>query len=163
LYVDKKGVPHIVFCHEWLQVGNGTMCECTLSEDLAHAVTEPRVLWCAQDFGSVASVSMHGKIGYVTDGPFFFRCDNGELVSIWSSFDENGYVELIARSNNGDIDGEWSVDQVPLSGKDGGHGMIFTSFEGKTYFVMHKPNKSPFERAVITELKQNSGNLSLDE
>lgn len=30
--------------------------------------------------------------------------------------------------------------------------MIFNTFEGKTMFVMHAPNESPFERAVICEL-----------
>lgn len=30
--------------------------------------------------------------------------------------------------------------------------MIFNAFEGKTMFVMHAPNESPFERAVICEL-----------
>lgn len=163
LYIDRQGEAHIVFCHEWLQVGNGTMCERKLSKDLSRAVSEPRVLWSARDFGAVASVSKGDITGYVTDGPFLLRCGDGTLVSIWSSYDENGYVELVARSDNGDIDGNWSVDQQPLSNKDGGHGMIFRTFAGETCFVMHKPNRSPLERPVIQRLTEENGVLRLEE
>ena len=41
LYVDNAGKPHIVFCHEWLQIGNGTVCEAELSEDLTHLFPNP--------------------------------------------------------------------------------------------------------------------------
>lgn len=33
-----------------------------------------------------------------------------------------------------------------------GQSMIFNTFEGKTMFVMHAPNESPLERAVIRKL-----------
>ena len=45
LYVDKKGTPYMVFCHEWLQTVDGEMCVVELSKDLKHAVGEPRVLF----------------------------------------------------------------------------------------------------------------------
>ena len=34
LHIDKNGKPWIVYCHEWVQVGNGTMNAAPLSEDL---------------------------------------------------------------------------------------------------------------------------------
>lgn len=162
LYTDKLGRPHIVFCHEWVQIGDGTVCDALLSPDLTMPVAEPRVLFRASDFSNVKSV-VENESAFVTDGPFLFRCDNGELICIWSSIDPTGYVELIARSDNGDIDGNWTVQDEPLSAEDGGHGMIFTDFEGKLRFIMHKPNTTTFERPVIMTLLQENGRLSVQK
>ena len=158
-YIDKKGNPHIVFCHEWVQIENGTVCEIELSPDLTHAVNEPRVLWSAKDYKDVKIVNGRIASGYVTDGPFLYRNKLGKLLAVWSSFNADGYTALVSQSDNGDIDGSWSVCNTPLSAADGGHGMIFKAFDGKDYFVMHKPNKATLERPVITELKENQGNI----
>lgn len=151
LHVDKNGQPHIVFCHEWAQIGDGTVCEIQLSEDLSRPVSEPRLLWKASDYKDVKSVIGEGN--FVTDGPFMVRKSDEELYCIWSTFNENGYAELICKSDNGDIDGNWSLCEKPLSSEDGGHGMIFKDFEGNYHFIMHKPNLSTTERPVITDLK----------
>lgn len=151
LHVDKNGQPHIVFCHEWAQIGDGTVCEIQLSEDLSRPVSEPRLLWKASDYKDVKSVIGEGN--FVTDGPFMVRKSDEELYCIWSTFNENGYAELICKSDNGDIDGYWSLCEKPLSSEDGGHGMIFKDFEGNYHFIMHKPNLSTTERPVITDLK----------
>lgn len=156
LYVDKKGKPHIVFCHEWIQIVNGTVCELELTEDLKEAVGEPRLLWSATDHPDVIKGD-----GYVTDGPFLHRLENGELICIWSSFNKNGYMEIISRSDNGDIDGNWTADKKPLSAEKGGHGMIFKTFDGRKMFVMHCPNNDPDERAVLHEIVENGSEISL--
>lgn len=158
-YVDKNGNPHIVFCHEWVQIENGTVCEIQLSHDLTHAVTEPRVLWSAKDYRDVKMVIGRIAKGFVTDGPFLYRNKLGQLLAIWSSFNENGYTALVSKSDNGDIDGNWSVCDEPLSAVDGGHGMIFKALDNKEYFIMHKPNKATLERPVITELKEENGKI----
>ena len=153
LYIDKKGKPHIVFCHEWLQIGDGEICEAELSADLTKVVSAPRTLWKASEFKGVKSVRKN-ETAFVTDGPFLYRNADGDLYCLWSSFAENGYVELAAKSDNGDIDGNWTVLQTPVSEKDGGHGMVFRTFGGKEYFTMHKPNEPvTAERPVITEFE----------
>lgn len=160
LYIDKKGKPHMIFCHEWVQIGDGTICEIELSEDLKTTVSEPRVLWKASDCADVLDV-IEGMESKVTDGPYFYRMNSGDLVCIWSSFNKNGYAELIAKSDNGDIDGNWQILKQPLSSKHGGHGMIFNTFDGKTMFVMHCPNDAPNERAVFYQLFEKDGELML--
>ena len=149
LYVDKKGKPHMIFCHEWTQIGDGTICEIELSDDLKTKVSEPRMLWKASDHKDVVD-AVAGIESKVTDGPFLYRLVNGELICIWSSFNKNGYMELVSRSDNGDIDGNWIIDEHPLSAQCGGHGIIFNTFDGKAMFVMHCPNEHPDERAVIS-------------
>lgn len=151
LYIDKKGNPHVVFCHEWLQIGDGTVCEMELSKDLTTVVSDVRVLWKATDFSGVKSVSKR-KEGYVTDGPFLYRNKQGELICIWSSLLYSGYAQLYSKSNNGDIDGEWTVVQKPIYAEDGGHGMLFADLEGKTRLVMHYPNTVTLERPVLLEI-----------
>ena len=161
LYIDKQGDPHLVFCHEWLQIGNGAVCEVKLSRDLSRVLTEPRVLWSAADHPGVAE-TWKTREGAVTDGPFLFRCENGELLSIWSSFTAGDYSELIARSDNGDIDGNWIVQVEPLSAEGGGHGMIFRTFAGEKKFIMHRPNSpAGAERPVLMELWEEKGNLRI--
>ncbi len=162
LYIDKKGKPHIVFCHEWLQIGDGTVCEIELSDDLKMAVSEPRLLWKASDSEQVVDV-FKDRESKITDGPFFYRNCKGELLCIWSSFDKNGYMVLIARSDNGDIDGNWTVDSEPLSAEQGGHGMIFKTFEGETRFVVHYPNDplAECERALLFQVIENDNTISI--
>lgn len=161
LYIDKKGKPHIVFCHEWSQIGDGTVCETELSEDLKTVVGEPRLLWKASDCPKVKDISRGSDTGKVTDGPFMHRMKNGDLICTWSSFTENSYSVISARSDNGDIDGNWTIDEALVSAEDGGHGMIFKTFEGKDMFVLHRPNYSLEERAVFFEVVEENGGIKL--
>lgn len=145
-YVDEAGTPYMVFCHEWLQVRDGTVCAVELTPDLSAPVGEPFLLWNAAAAPWVKGIRDPDE--YVTDGPFLLNL-NGKLCSIWSSFDKDGYVEALATSEGG-IRGPWSVDHpAMLSGHDGGHGMIFTTFEGQKKFICHQPNQSPNERPAI--------------
>lgn len=162
LYIDRKGKPHIVFCHEWLQIGDGEVCEMELSADLSKSVYEPRTLWHASDYKGSKNV-LNDKLSLVTDGPFMFRCKNGELVCIWSTMTENGYAELISCSDNGDIDGNWTVFEKPLFAQDGGHGMIFNDFEDNCYFIMHHPNAETLERPVLSNVNTEKKQLAIIE
>ena len=42
LYVDRKGAPWLIFCHEWLQVGDGQICAIPLSMDLPQQPSRSR-------------------------------------------------------------------------------------------------------------------------
>jgi hypothetical protein len=138
----------MVFCHEWVQINDGTVCAIKLSDDLHHAISEPIELWKASDAPCVRHLHWN-EDAYVTDGPFIFR-HNGKLMSLWASFDETGYIEVMACSDNGRIDGNWSVDYPALlTGCDSGHGMLFTTFEGERKFTCHHPNDDPNERPVL--------------
>ncbi len=91
---------------------------------------------------------------YVTDGPFLHRLKSGELIMLWATMAGSGYAEGIARSDNGDITGSWSVDNKPLFDKDGGHGMLFETFDGKLYLVLHQPNETPKEHPVFIRIDE---------
>lgn len=162
-YIDKNGKPHMVFCHEWVQIEDGEVCDVTLSDDLTHAVTQPKTLWKASDYKDVVTV-IPDKKAFVTDGPFLYRCKNGELICIWSTYTAKGYAELISISDNGDVDGNWTLLDTPMSNSDGGHGMIFETFEGERLFTMHKPNiPATAERPKILSFEEKGCQLLLSE
>lgn len=160
LYVDNKGEPHLVFCHEWEQVGDGTVCEMKLSKDLTKAVTKPRVLWSASDFFGSVNAAHDERLSLVTDGPYLFRSKKGELYCTWSTIGKSGYMVCLSKSS-GDIDGEWEVIQEPLYTKNGGHGMVFDDPSGEKYFIMHEPNIHPLERASIYRLEEEENGFVL--
>lgn len=89
---------------------------------------------------------------YVTDGPFLWRNEQDELLMLWATFGEHGYAEAIARSDNGDISGRWTVDDTPLFSEDGGHGMLFRTLEGITKLVLHQPNTTLQEHPVFIDV-----------
>ena len=138
----EDGAPYIVFCHEWLQVGDGEIWATQLSPDLSKAVGEPFMLFRASDAKDVTEHGAKGSGNYVTDGPFFYR-ENGKLKMIWSSFLNGRYVILSAESSS--IRGEWQHNGS-LFDFDGGHAMVFNTLEGDRMISLHAPNTSDLER-----------------
>jgi len=67
----------------------------------------------------------------------------------------------IARSASGDIAGPWRQDAEPLWAADGGHGMIFRSFEGQLMLTLHTPNESPKEHALFVPIVEEDGQIRL--
>jgi beta-xylosidase len=166
LYIDKKGKPYIVFCHEWLQIKDGTICAVALSDDLTKPVSEPIKLFAASG-ASWTHTDNYKKTGnIVTDGPFLYRLKNGTLICLWASFNNHGYAQTYARSDNGEIDGAWTTDIPPIysgdSGHgDGGHGMIFTALDGKLMLTLHTPNGGGNERAAIFPIEETADGIRL--
>lgn len=157
LYIDKSGTPYIVFCHEWLQVHDGEMCALELTKDLKQAVGEPILLFKA----SKPEWANKNERDYITDGPFLYRTEDGKLLMIWSSSANGNYVEALSYSDNGEITGNWKHCNKPLFEKDGGHGMIFKSFEGQSYLVLHAPNILGKEHPVFFKITEKNGKLEI--
>lgn len=162
LYVDDEGQPWMVFVDEWVSTpdGIGRMAVAKLSDDLTHFISEPIELFSAADGG-------HSE-NPVTDGCWLYRCENGELLMLWSTWDAHGYCVAIARSDNGKIDGNWTHDEKTLfsrsmtGGYDGGHGMIFVTPRGQMYLSIHSPNAESGNRKEVPTfiwIKEENGTL----
>ena len=145
LYVE-NGQPYMVFCHEWVQVGNGEIWAMPLSEDLSTPIGAPRMLFRASDNPDVSELQV-GRGTYVTDGPFLWN-EDGKVKMIWSSFYKGRYLVLEAEAES--LLSEWKHGGSRFD-FDGGHAMIFTTLEGKRMISLHKPNKADLERAFFTE------------
>ncbi|MDR2632847.1 MAG: glycoside hydrolase family 43 protein [Treponema sp.] len=144
----EQGIPYLVFCHEWQQVGDGAICALPLSGDLRQAAGRPSVLFHASEAPWACALAGRKPGSYVTDGPFMYPAQTGGLLMLWSSFGSAGnYCVGLARSESGTLAGPWVQEQQPLYHADGGHGMLFRSVEGTLYLALHTPNQSPFERA----------------
>ncbi len=155
-YIDKMGDPYIVFCHEWVQVTDGEIHAMKLTKDLTAADGDPILLFKASE----PEWAEKNRDKYITDGPFMYRTKEGRLLMIWSTFTEKGYVQSIAYSDNGEIDGKW-YHEKPMFDEDGGHGMIFDDYEGNKYLILHSPNENPKERPVLLKIAEENGTLKL--
>ena len=162
LYVSREGRPYMVYCHEWVQVGDGEMWAVPLTDDLKAAAGEGKLLFRASEpeWARPVSERENGWKGYVTDGPFMWRTADGTLMLLWASFSEGGYTEAVAVSDNGGIDGEFTHIE-PLFRKDGGHGMVFRALDGQLYLTLHSPNRTPDERPVFRKLIEKPNGLEL--
>jgi len=155
---EENGHPYLVFCHEWVQIEDGTV-ECVkLDKELATAKSKPLCLFK----GSDNPICKPGQSSYITDGCFLYRTKSGKLLMIWASFGPDGYAELIAESESGKIKGPWIQQKEPLFKEDGGHAMIFTDKEGNLRLVLHAPNgPSGMERAKIFLLEDKGSTISI--
>lgn len=157
----EKGVPYMVFSHEWVQAGNGDgeIEAVRLKKDLSSIGGTPRVLF----HGSDASWS-RGLPDYdcrVTDAPWLYRTKNGKLLMLWSSFCSTGYAVGLAVSRSGELKGPWTQGARPFFSEDGGHPSIFKSFDGRLMMILHQPNEKPNERARILQITDTGDTVHL--
>ena len=158
-YADGNGRPWMVFCHEWVQAGDGEILALPLKEDLSAPDGEPRLLFRASDAPWSSPVRhSSGVTGYVTDGPFLWRTAGGKLLCLWAGFSQNGYTQGVALSGSGEITGPF-CQIAPLFDRDGGHGMVFRTLEGRLMLTLHSPNTHLLERPRFYPLEERDGLL----
>jgi GH43 family beta-xylosidase len=155
LYVE-DGQPYMVYCHEWCQMGNGTIEYAPLTPDFSAFAASPKTLLDARS-------AMPGA-GHVTDGPFFVRSGkSGKLYLIWSNMIKGkGYCVLVRSSSSGKIAGPWSKDEI-LYGENGGHAMLFRDKADRLRLSLHQPNRSPDERMKIFSVLDDGESLKLSD
>lgn len=165
LYVNPQGKPWMVYAHEWVQKIDGTIEALPLTEDLSDAAGAPLHLFKGSDapWINAQAVPNERENHYVTDGPELFRTKAGHLLMLWSSYEKNsfgrdGYVETLARSQSGELQGPWE-QLPPLVRNDSGHGMLFQTFEGQLMMVVHQPFKDA--RGKLYEVEDRGDRLEI--
>lgn len=143
LWVE-DGVPYMIFCHEWLQITDGTMDIITLNNDLSAPAGLPTVLFKASDAAWSKEMTSIGEKTYekdlpgnVTDGPWLFRTRTGKLGMLWSSWGDRRYALGVAYSQSGKAAGPWVQESRAIYPNNGGHAMMFRTFESKLLLAMH--------------------------
>ena len=157
-YVE-DGVPYMVFCHEWVQIKDGTVEMIRLTDDLSATAGEPVRLFHGSDAPWSLKSEQYGC--HVTDGPWLYRTKGGKLLMLWSSGSASGYAVGIATSDSGKLAGPWKQSPTPLVDADGGHPMVFRKFDGQLMLALHQPNKTPHEREVFLEFEEVNDTLML--
>jgi arabinan endo-1,5-alpha-L-arabinosidase len=72
-----------------------------------------------------------------------------------------GYTVGVARSASGEILGPWQQVPEPLYAGDGGHCMVFRTFDGQLWLAFHRPNQSPDERPQFVPLRENGSSVEI--
>ena len=155
---EEDGTPYIVYAHEWVQISNGTMEYMQLKDDLSATTGEPVLMFRGSEGPWVQISRTEGC--FVTDGPYLWRNKAGRLLMIWASFGEGGYTEGVAFSESGKLAGPWIQQTEPLYTNDGGHGMLFKTFDGRLMMVLHSPNNRE-SRPHIFEMEDKGDALSI--
>lgn len=161
LFIDSNEKPWIIFCHEWIQVQDGEICAQRLSLDFQSTVGEPYFLFKASSANW--AVPVRGETEYITDGPFLYQEQKGRLQMLWSSRSPKGYAVGMAISESGDIRGPWVQEKEALLDEDGGHAMLFRTFNDELKLAIHSPNRSPNERPVFLSVSEQDGKLVVEK
>lgn len=139
LWVDTDGKPYLVYCYEWLQNGDGTMEKIELKPDLSGTIGTSRLMFRASSSPWSSEKDANGiiKPNKVTDGPYLFRTGTGRLGMIWTSWQMDVYVQGVAYSESGTLDGPWIHEKEIITPPNFGHGMLFQTLEGKWLMSVH--------------------------
>ena len=128
-FEDTDGKRYLIYCHEWIQNGNGTIEYIELKPDMKGTVGEGVVMTRAHDATWNTSP--------VTDGPYLFRTQTGRLGMIWTSWHGGRYVQGVAYSSTGLLAGPWKHEPLPITPDNYGHGMLFHTFDGQLLMSIH--------------------------
>lgn len=142
-------VPYMVFCHEWVQIKDGTMEYVQLTDDLSKTATEPIRMFHGSNAPWSKKSDQYGC--HVTDAPWLHFTQTGKLVMLWSSGGPSGYAVGMATSESGKLAGPWHQQAEPLFTDDGGHPMLFRRLDGQLMMILHQPNRRT-ERAKLFEV-----------
>ena len=120
IYVE-NGQAYMVFVNEWMQTFDGTIEYVKLSPDLTKTISEPVVLFRATESPCPLEMVGNGEMtyglkipGWVTDGPQLFRTKTGKLGMLWASWGAKRYLECVAYSQSGTIDGPCAAYCPPI-------------------------------------------------
>ena len=98
---------------------------------------------------------------FVTDGPFLYKANDGSLLMLWASA-PGLYAQVVSRSASGSILGPWEHEPEVLYGNNGGHGMLFRTFDGRLMLTLHQPNwNPPGEHVKFGEVAERDGHIYL--
>jgi len=157
LWVE-NGIPYMVYCHEWVQISDGGVEYVQLKDDLSETAGEPVRLFRGSQapWGRIS-----GQYGcYVTDGPYLYMGKTGKLYMIWTSGSSSGNGVGVAISESGKLAGPWKQQAEPLFNNNGGHAMLFHTFEGKLMMILHSPYNGD-TRPHIFELEDTGETLRI--
>jgi hypothetical protein len=164
----EDSIPYFIFSHEWMQTVDGTMEYVKLSNDLSKTISDPTVLfraseaqWALEMVGNEEMTFGLKLPGWVTDGPELFRTKTGRLGMLWASWGKGRYLQGVAYSESGTIDGPWIQEEKPLVGNNTGHGMMFTTFEGKRLLVIHHAEGDGPRKPQLFEIDDSGDKLVL--
>jgi beta-xylosidase len=167
IYVE-NGQAYMVFVNEWMQTFDGTMEYVKLSPDLSKTISDQVMLFRATESPCPLEMVGNGEMtyglklpGWVTDGPELFRTKTGKLGMLWASWGAKRYLECVAYSQSGTIDGPWIQEEKPFIDDNTGHGMLFRTFDGKLLLSIHHAEGDGPRKPQLWEVDDSGDKLVL--
>lgn len=163
LWVEND-TPYMVYCHEWVQLADGTIELIELEPDLSATVGAPQVLFygSAPSWGTGLELRSNLPKCYITDGCYLYRTTEGKLLMIWSTYAYGKYAIGISESTTGSVKGLWRHHDELLFADNGGHAMIFRDLEGKLRLAFHQPNDpAGAERAHFYTIEDTGNSIKI--
>ena len=80
---------------------------------------------------------------------------------LWSSWGEQRYAQGVAYSTSGSIKGPWVQEKEALKGDNAGHGMLFSTFEGKRLLIIHHAEGKGPRKPEIWDVDDSGDKLVL--
>ena len=143
LYIE-NGTPYMIYTHEQecdaCTTINGSIVYVQLTNDLKGTISNAQhtTLFTAKDYGQRTVVA---------EGPFVYDAGDTKYL-LWAGY-EDGYTQFaIPFTSLGT--GIKVKESLIWYGENGGHGMVFTDFNGQDVLVLHAPN-SGFSVATFIE------------
>jgi hypothetical protein len=98
-----------------------------LKPDLSGTIGKGKLLFRASESPWSREKDENGKDkpNKVTDGPYLFTTAKGRLGMIWTSWVYDVYVQGVAYSGSGTLDGPWIQEKRSNYPPNFGHGMLF--------------------------------------
>jgi Glycosyl hydrolases family 43 len=139
----ENGKPYMLYCHEWLQNMNGTVEMIELKPDFSGTIGAGKILFRASDAPWSREKDDNGndRPNKVTDGPYVFETKTGRLGMIWTSWVYDVYTQGVAYSQSGKLEGPWIQEKEPITPPNFGHGMLFSTLDGKLLMAIHSHKK----------------------
>jgi len=175
LFIDDEDKPWIVFCHEWTEIFYGKICALPLGDDLMPETQVPITLVDTEKDALPWMRKMHDprveKKGYLTDAPFLYRAQNGDLLLMWSSYSIKGYKDkgqgmyavALARSKTGKLSGPWQHEKELLLDANIGHCSLFHDFNGRLILCGHANDTlHGSEYPVFIPLRENFEGIAVE-
>lgn len=150
LYIDDKGIPWIIFCHEWTEMYYGKIKALPLREDLTGTLGQEAVTIIDTEKDDIPWIRQTrddrvNKCGYLTDAPFVYKGTGKGITLLWSSYSvkgygehgSGGYVVALCKSLSGDIQGPWIHDKKLLLDENTGHSSLFRDLNDHLCLISH--------------------------
>lgn len=166
----EDGQPWLIYCQEWLQVGDGLFKAIRLTADLSDTLGEAITLFSATDArwteNSINYNTYLNQHASIANGPWPYKTKTGRLLLLWTSVNKDrskAYTTSFAYSSNGKITGQWQQSNIELLAGDRGHGNIFKGFNGKLMLAHHRYFNQPFTRLQIYSIEDTGEQIEIIE
>ena len=141
---EENGEKYVVYCYEWVEAKDGHIRAVKLLEGGSGIDDSTDTLL----FKASANV-FYPRLNpnKITDGPFLYK-DGEKLKMLWSTVGGKKAYMLLSATSSGGLFGEWTQDTL-IYDNDGGHGMVFDTFDGQRKILIHAPNGRNYDKGVF--------------